>query len=485
MRARSATAAILGWLLASAAAAAQGVPEGTSLPSVLRLEDALALLRGRGLDLLIAEAAVSSAEGDARSAAAIANPQLSASYGRSRPFGSCADEAGNPVPCSLLPDPLIGVGLSDQAAIFDALTGKRRLRMSAAWAALEAAKASRDAAERTLATQVKQQFLQVLLGQEALRFAREVANASARTLELTRTRYEAGAVSEADVARVEVAKLEADQAADTADQALRGARAQLAFLLGVRGTAPAFEADGPELDHFSRPRALALATPEALLGRARERRPDLRSSRRQLERAEAGLALARRQRIPDVTLSLAYAQQGTTNRATTPPTFTAALSLPIPIFHQQQGEIERAEVDVSTQALQAAKLEAQAASDVATGFADYEASSRLVQRMEGGLLERARRARDLVQIQYQKGAASLLDYLDAQRTFIATSVEYRQDLAAYWTARSGAARWSWARTGRTGRFPSSTASCRANGSSRPAGSSWRDSCNPSSPGRAP
>ncbi len=52
-------------------------------------------------------------------------------------------------------------------------------------------------------------------------------------------------------------------------------------------------------------------------------------------------------------------------------------------------------------------------------------------------------------------------------------------------ARSGAARWSWARTGRTGRFPSSTASCRANGSSRPAGSSWRDSCNPSSPGRAP
>jgi len=54
--------------------------------------------------------------------------------------------------------------------------------------------------------------------------------------------------------------------------------------------------------------------------------------------------------------------------------------------------------------------------------------------MEGGLLERARRARELVSVQYQKGAASLLDFLDAQRTFIATNVEYLQDLALYWGA---------------------------------------------------
>ena len=54
--------------------------------------------------------------------------------------------------------------------------------------------------------------------------------------------------------------------------------------------------------------------------------------------------------------------------------------------------------------------------------------------MEGRLLDRARRARDLVEFQYKKGAASLLELLDAQRTFIATNVEYRQNLADYWTA---------------------------------------------------
>jgi cobalt-zinc-cadmium efflux system outer membrane protein len=54
--------------------------------------------------------------------------------------------------------------------------------------------------------------------------------------------------------------------------------------------------------------------------------------------------------------------------------------------------------------------------------------------MEARLLERAQRARDLVQIQYEKGAASLLELLDAQRTLIATKLERIQDLNNYWTA---------------------------------------------------
>jgi cobalt-zinc-cadmium efflux system outer membrane protein len=54
--------------------------------------------------------------------------------------------------------------------------------------------------------------------------------------------------------------------------------------------------------------------------------------------------------------------------------------------------------------------------------------------MEGRLLERAARARSLVELQYQKGAASLLEYLDAQRTYVSTKGEYIQDLAAYWNA---------------------------------------------------
>ena len=62
------------------------------------------------------------------------------------------------------------------------------------------------------------------------------------------------------------------------------------------------------------------------------------------------------------------------------------------------------------------------------------ASASLGGWLEGRLLDRARRARDLTALQYEKGATSLLDYLDAQRTYIAVNAEYLQDLANYWDA---------------------------------------------------
>jgi cobalt-zinc-cadmium efflux system outer membrane protein len=281
---------------------------------------------------------------------------------------------------------------------------------------------------------VKIQFLQLLLAQDALRFAREVAAASAHTLDLTKVRYEEGAINEADLARVEVTKLEADQAVDQAIQAVRDARAQLAFLLGVRGRIPELVAKEPELERFAVPPGLAAPSVDALLAVAREGRPDLAAALRQRDRAETALALARRQRVPDVSLSFNYLQQGTTPASTTPPTFTFGVSIPLPLLYQQQGEIRRAEADLSSQSLAAAKVEAQVAADVDGALADWQSAGNLARRMEGGLLERARRARDLVEIQYRKGAASLLELLDAQRTFIAISAEYRQDLGAYWTA---------------------------------------------------
>ena len=41
---------------------------------------------------------------------------------------------------------------------------------------------------------------------------------------------------------------------------------------------------------------------------------------------------------------------------------------------------------------------------------------------------------DLAQLMYQKGAASLIDFLDAQRSYVATELEYHQNLASYWNA---------------------------------------------------
>ena len=120
------------------------------------------------------------------------------------------------------------------------------------------------------------------------------------------------------------------------------------------------------------------------------------------------------------------------------PTVVFGVSAPIPIFYQMQGEVRKAEAAFDTNALGQAKTTAQVVNDVSSAYASYTSARQLVQRMEtGGLLKSARTARDITRLQFEKGAAGLTDLLDAQRTYIATNVEYIQDVTQYWTAVFG------------------------------------------------
>jgi outer membrane protein, heavy metal efflux system len=422
------------WLIAALVLLGSGparalpeLPRATALPATLRLGEALNLLRSHGLDLLIIEAAVSGAEGDVRIAGAIQNPALTVSLGGSF---QCTGVGGKSAADCMF----ASVGLSDSAALENTISGKRALRVEVARAALAAARLGRDDARRTLELQVKQQFIQVLLAQEGLRFARDVSASMADSLRKNQRRYQLGAINEADLAKTETAKLETDQAVDNAGQALRAAKVGLAFLLGVRGPLPEFSVEQPELLHHQVPARLAAPSRTELLELAFASRPDLRAAGYQRSRAEASVRLTRRLRFPDIALAVSYSQEGSGASAITPPTIAIGLSAPIPLLYQQQGEIRRAEVDYRTQVLLQAKVAAQVSAEVETAFSAYTTTTSLVQRMESRLLKSAQKARDLAKFQYDKGATSLLEFLDAQRTYSAINAEYRQDLAAYWTA---------------------------------------------------
>lgn len=416
-------------LVASVAAAAELPPDPT-LPARLTLKDALTIFRTHGLDLLIAEANAETAAGDVLSANAVPNPNVAAGYYH---FFFHND------PTTGLPgyDSHHGwfVGLGDSNAIEDTLSGKRGLRRGVAEAALAAARLQRADAQRTLELQVKEQYFQAVTAAAALDFARQTAAATARTFDLNQIRYKSGAISEVDLARTETAKLEAEQAIDAAAQALHAAKVQLAFLLGRRQSFTDFEIESDQL-RFVVPPALAGSNPQQLVDRAFEARPDLRAQENQRVRAGRAMSLAHRQRFPDLGLGVEYQQQGSpsADNAVSPPTLQISLTGIIPIFYQQQGEIKKAEADARAQDAQDAKLRAQILAEVENAYTGWLTARQLVQRMEGRLLDRARRAQELVELQYQKGAASLLEYLDAQRTYVSIKGEYIQDLAAYWNA---------------------------------------------------
>jgi cobalt-zinc-cadmium efflux system outer membrane protein len=409
------------------------VPSPADLPQLIRLDDALQMFRARGFGILLAEASVASAEGVERAASYVPNPQLNAGYGRVLNYptnGSCGPGTMPGAGCS--PDQYT-VGLSDNAAIEDSLSGKRNLRVKVARSALAAAKLSRVDAERTLTFQVKSAYFQVVQARAAYEFAKDVQQASQHELDLNQERLTSGKINEGDFERIRQTTLEAMQGVDTASQNLRQAKVGLGFLLGVRGRIPEFDVDKDALK-FVVPQPIATSNADGLLKVAFDKRPDLRALGFQEERAKASIALAKRQVFPDISVGVQYTQTGTSGNAIQPPTLGVNLTGNLPIFYQQQGEIRQAQADLATQSLTRGQNTSQVVSDVETAFAAYVGSRTLVERMETALLASAKKALDITKLQWLAGKANLTDYLDARQAFIQTNVEYIGDLTNYWTA---------------------------------------------------
>ena len=398
-----------------------------TLPQQLTMDEALRALRTRGLDLLLAEAAVAQAQGDLQTGGALPAPQLGLTAGKAQDYvvqlpGQSARS--------------YSATLSDGGGLDDLFAGRRGLRVKGAEAALRAARFGREDALRTVGALLKTQFVQTALARLNLDLADQTRLSARHTLELVQKTCAAGATSEVDVDRAEIAFLETEQTLASARQNLDAAKANLAFLLGERGPVPAFEAVGA-FDHPALPADLARATPESLLAVARSRRPDLAAARAQEEKYAAAVTLARREWVPQTEWSLGVSQQGTGENALQPRTWTVGVNLALPSVRKVEGDTSRALADQQVQELTRRKAEAQAALDVAAGWAAFQSGRTRLAHMEDRLLSRAKKSYDAVQFQYERGAASLLDVLDAQRTWIATRNEYVQNLNDYWSGLFG------------------------------------------------
>lgn len=383
----------------------------------LNLASALAVAEAKGFDALLAEAAVAGAAGDAETTRRLRNPAFSGTYLRSTSV---------PVPGGETTSSGYALAAGDQGALEGVASGKHALRVRGAVSALAAARFNREEALRILRRETALAFFGALLAEASERVRREVAQSYAQTFELADLRLRYGAASRADRARIETAKLEADQGATAAAGEVARARAALGFWLGGE------DLDGVVLEgglEAGVPAWLASADLAALRAEAAGR-PDVRAASADLERAEAALDLARRQRLPDMAFAASYGRQGPDVAPVTPPTLSFGASFELPVFSQRQGEIARAESDRRAAHIALARAEARAEADLRSAWASLRAAREQVERMQTALLARAREARELVRYQYREGAVSLLDLLDAERTALEVELENVQDLCA-------------------------------------------------------
>jgi cobalt-zinc-cadmium efflux system outer membrane protein len=109
-------------------------------------------------------------------------------------------------------------------------------------------------------------------------------------------------------------------------------------------------------------------------------------------------------------------------------------SIPIPIFNRNQGEIARAQSEQLRAGFLADAAWIQVIQDVESAYADFVSARDRLRMYEDTYLGYSKESLDIEEFSFHKGGASILDFLDAQRTYRATQLAYRQQLAAYLNA---------------------------------------------------
>jgi cobalt-zinc-cadmium efflux system outer membrane protein len=164
---------------------------------------------------------------------------------------------------------------------------------------------------------------------------------------------------------------------------------------------------------------------EDLQAKALATRPDLRAAQQGVTAATSQYELAKAQGKHDVTAQLNYTHVADVS--------TASLfgQIQLPIFDRNQGEIARALVAITQAQEQEKAASDQVMTDVEDAYAGLRTNDKIIQIYRSGYLDEAKQDRDISEYSYRRGAASLLDFLDAERSYRATQLAYRQSLAAY------------------------------------------------------
>jgi outer membrane protein, heavy metal efflux system len=301
------------------------------------------------------------------------------------------------------------------------LGGKRQRRIDSARAATRVTGHELDDVRRQIIFQVKKSFTDALAARESLTLAEQNLQALDELEKIQRFRAERGDISELELLRIQVQRFAFERDAADARQALKAARIALRAAVGPDRIAEEFDLVGDLAFKDVAP------TQIDLYRRALANRPDLRAAEAAREKAKADIRLARANAWWDVTPQIEYQRIGPDN------TIGFGVSLPIRIFDRNQGEIARTRAEAKRVEAAREAVAIQALSEVDTALAALGTEREKLTVLRDTYLPKARQARDTVEFAYRRGGVSLLDYLDAQRTYRDTAAEYVRSLGSYWT----------------------------------------------------
>jgi len=305
---------------------------------------------------------------------------------------------------------------------------KRELRLESARKGTLIAESNHADLERTLLFDLRGAFVSTLQAKVVLQLAKDNLAYYDNVLDISRTRFSVGDISQIDLDRLELQRVQYESDVQSAEVNLRTAKIQLLTLLNDRTPIEQFDVAGlfdfndqlmPQ-DDF---RKIALDT-----------RPDLKAALEAVDKAKTDHKLAVANGSTDPILSAWYTHNSSNNNPFGINTLGLSVSIPLRIFDRNQGEKLRTQLDIDRNEKLTGAAQALVFSDVDSAYAVVNSNVLLLQPYKKKYLQQAVRVRDTVFFSYQHGGTSLVDFLNAQSEYRTVELSYLNLIGSYLTA---------------------------------------------------
>ena len=297
---------------------------------------------------------------------------------------------------------------------------QRTARTAQAEGEVQTARATVMMTEQRTATESVHAFYRVALAQASLNAAQENRAAIDQLLDYLRNRVAQGATAEGELIRADVERDRIETEVTLADVELLRAQSALRAFLGGSATSGPLRVAVPGWGS-----SRATLTPLTdLTAHALAQRPELVASRARTVAASGALALERALVVRQLGATFGFKRTAGINA------MVAGVSVTVPIFDRNRGEIQRAIGERLASEQESQWLERSITSEIE---AEYLAAERLAARvfaLQPSYLARAEESRRIALAAYQEGATSLLQVLDASRALSDARLSYARTLVA-------------------------------------------------------
>ena len=299
---------------------------------------------------------------------------------------------------------------------------KRARRLEAARSTTAVTRSQVADNERGTAFQVGSLFINAQLAESTLDLAQKDLKGFQDTVDLGELRFKDGAISENDYLKIKLQLLQFETDVQQSMLSKAQALSDLRQQMGYESVPTDYDVVG---EFEFRPLVVSL---EEMQAKALQNRPDLRAAVLGVTAANSQYSLAKANGKQDPTISANYSHVNGINTA------TWSFSIPLAVFDRNQGNIAQTRIGIRQAEEQQKAASGQVLTDVKDAYEGLQESAKIAQIFRSSYLDVAQRSRDISEYAYRRGGLALLDFLDAERSYRATQLAYRQAVAAYLTA---------------------------------------------------